>query len=156
MGWWTTAELADALGWAAAALTLLTFVSGEMRRLRLLALAANAAFIGYGALAGLLPVLALHLTLVPVNLWRLNQTYRSTRYSTVQTKSPLPRRPRSWAQSRRARRVHRAQGGPPPACGKPQRAGGRPSPRRSIGVPTAQHGGCSHAGLGGVVGDRGS
>ena len=35
----------QALGWAAALLTLLTFFSADMRRLRLLALAANAAFI---------------------------------------------------------------------------------------------------------------
>ena len=55
----------QALGWAAA---MLTFVCDDMRRLRLLALAANAAFIAYGTAADLLPVLALHLTLVPANL----------------------------------------------------------------------------------------
>ena len=61
------------LGWLAAGLTLATFACRDMRRLRLLALAANAAFIAYGAAANLLPVLMLHLALVPVNLWRLNQ-----------------------------------------------------------------------------------
>lgn len=66
------------LGWTAAVLTLATFVCRDMRRLRLLALAANAAFIAYGATAQLLPVLMLHLALVPVNLWRLNQAFRGT------------------------------------------------------------------------------
>jgi hypothetical protein len=124
MGSLTPDRLADVLGWCAAVLTLLTFVSGEMRRLRLLALAANAAFIGYGALAGLLPVLALHLALVPVNLWRLNQTLRRTREQPIRTASPLqrrPRRPRSWAQTRRDRRVPRARGSRPPASEPPPR-----------------------------------
>lgn len=66
----------EVLGWAAAGLTLLTFVCRDMRRLRLLALAANAAFIAYGATTHLLPVLTLHLALVPVNLWRLSQALR--------------------------------------------------------------------------------
>jgi hypothetical protein len=39
---------------------------------RPLAVATNVAFIGYGALAALPPVLALHL-LLPVNLWRWAQ-----------------------------------------------------------------------------------
>jgi hypothetical protein len=64
------------LGWLAAALTLVTFICRDMCRPRLLALAANAAFIGYGAATQLLPVLMLHLALVPVNLWRLNQAFR--------------------------------------------------------------------------------
>jgi len=67
---------APAWGWAAAALTLLTFLSQDMRRLRALALAANAAFIAYGVAAQLWPVLVLHLVLVPVNLWRLGQALR--------------------------------------------------------------------------------
>jgi len=70
---------ADVLGWSAASLTLLTFFSGDMLRLRALALAANATFISYGLLAGLAPVLALHLVLVPVNLWRLVQLQRIMR-----------------------------------------------------------------------------
>ncbi|MBL8331099.1 MAG: hypothetical protein JNJ71_19840 [Rubrivivax sp.] len=72
----TSPFLIELLGWAAALLTLLTFACHDMRRLRLLALAANAAFIAYGALAELLPVLALHMALVPVNLRRLAQTLR--------------------------------------------------------------------------------
>lgn len=71
----------DLMGWVAALLTLLTFACHDMRRLRLLALGANATFIAYGALSHLLPVLVMHLALVPVNLWRLVQTLRA----------PLPR-----------------------------------------------------------------
>ena len=60
-------------GWIASAFTLATFASCQGRTLRLCALAANAAFIVYGATAHLWPVLVLHATLVPINLWRLSQ-----------------------------------------------------------------------------------
>jgi hypothetical protein len=63
----------DVVGWMAAALTLVTFVCRDMRRLRLAAIGANLAFICYGSAAGLWPVLALHLALTPLNLWRLQQ-----------------------------------------------------------------------------------
>jgi hypothetical protein len=36
------------------------------------------AFIAYGALAGLVPVMALHLLLVPINALRLIQALRSS------------------------------------------------------------------------------
>lgn len=78
----------EALGWAAALLTMLTFISADMRRLRLLALVANAAFITYGSMAHLPPVIALHLALVPVNLWRLNQAFR--RGASTGSMVPLP------------------------------------------------------------------
>lgn len=61
----------EVLGWVAAALTLATFVCRDMLRLRVLALAANMAFIGYGLGIGLWPVVTLHLLLVPINLRRL-------------------------------------------------------------------------------------
>jgi CRP/FNR family transcriptional regulator, cyclic AMP receptor protein len=70
--------LHDILGWAAAALTLLAFTCNDMLRLRYSALAANAAFIAYGLAAQLWPVLALHFVLVPINVWRLVQTHRTT------------------------------------------------------------------------------
>lgn len=66
----------DYLGWMAAGLTLLTFASAEPRRLRIMALTANLAFMAYGASAGLVPVLALHAALLPINLWRLLQAVR--------------------------------------------------------------------------------
>lgn len=67
---------ADLAGWIAAALMLCTFVSCEARIMRPLAVATNLAFIAYGVLAALPPVLALHLLLLPINLWRLAQAYR--------------------------------------------------------------------------------
>jgi CRP/FNR family transcriptional regulator, cyclic AMP receptor protein len=63
----------DILGWAAAALMVATFSCREARCLRPLAVATNLAFVAYGATAGLLPVLALHLLLLPINVWRWAQ-----------------------------------------------------------------------------------
>lgn len=63
----------DLAGWSAAALTMCTFVCQDMRRLRVLAIGANVAFVTYGSIADLTPVLALHLALAPINLWRLLQ-----------------------------------------------------------------------------------
>lgn len=51
-----------------------TFSCVQTVALRLCALAANAAFIAYGASAGLWPVLALHTALLPINLMRLLQS----------------------------------------------------------------------------------
>ncbi len=104
----------EALGWTASLLTLLTFICADMRRLRLLALAANAAFIAYGSAAELLPVLVLHLSLVPVNLWRLNQAFsRRERAVNGRTESTLRpgRRPSGWNAKRRSARVGRRQAG---------------------------------------------
>jgi hypothetical protein len=81
----------DILGWLAAGLTLACFASGDMLRLRLLALAANAAFAAYGWHADLLPVLALHLVLAPVNAWRLAQLLRARRSERLSPASSSPR-----------------------------------------------------------------
>ena len=118
---------AEWLGWAAAGLTLATFICCDMRRLRLLALAANAAFIAYGAVAQLLPVLMLHLALVPVNLWRLNEAFRGEprppalprREAFAPGKPVRRRRPRSWRASFRAAQAIVADGQPAPAAGAP-------------------------------------
>ena len=64
-------DLNNALGWLAASLMLLTFWCRDVARLRRVAILANLAFIGYGLSAGLLPVLCLHLVLLPINLRRL-------------------------------------------------------------------------------------
>lgn len=58
----------QASGFLAASLVLLTFCMQSMVWLRLIALLSNVAFLAYAAPLGLLPVLALHLLLVPVNL----------------------------------------------------------------------------------------
>ncbi len=61
------------VGAAAAALVLLTFTTRDMRTLRLIAICSNVAFIVYGALDWLPPILVLHLTLLPLNVLRLAQ-----------------------------------------------------------------------------------
>jgi uncharacterized delta-60 repeat protein len=58
------------LGWLAAGLMVATFSCREARAMRPLAVATNLAFIGYGVAASLVPVLTLHLLLLPINLWR--------------------------------------------------------------------------------------
>ena len=64
----TTSNL---IGLIASTLVLLTFVMKDMRRLRFIAIFSNIAFIAYGVLAWLPPVLCLHLILLPLNLLRL-------------------------------------------------------------------------------------
>ena len=71
------------LGWVAACLTLGTFACADGLRLRVAALSANAAFVAYGSMAGLMPVLVLHLALIPINLWRLTGVLRSLRAASV-------------------------------------------------------------------------
>jgi hypothetical protein len=64
----------DVLGYVASATVLATFCMTTMLHLRLLAIASNILFIGFGAFAHIHPVLVLHLILLPVNLARLMQT----------------------------------------------------------------------------------
>ena len=45
--------------------------------MRVVAIASNVAFIAYGALAGISPVLLLHVVLLPVNMLRLSESVRS-------------------------------------------------------------------------------
>ncbi len=66
----------DAIGWAASALMLLTFSCERAASLRSCAIAANIAFIAYGWIAGIPPVMALHLLLLPINVFRLLQELR--------------------------------------------------------------------------------
>jgi len=61
----------DATGYLAAALVLAAFCMQDMVALRCMAIASNLAFIAYGVLADLGPVLVLHLLLLPVNVLRL-------------------------------------------------------------------------------------
>jgi hypothetical protein len=69
--------LIDVVGYLAAGLVLATFCTRSMGRLRLIALVSNVAFITYGYLANLTPVLVLHTILLPVNTYRLGQLYWS-------------------------------------------------------------------------------
>jgi hypothetical protein len=60
-------------GFIASGLALLTFLMHDMRLLRTVAIFSNVAFILYRALNWLLPVLALHLLLLPLNVLRLSR-----------------------------------------------------------------------------------
>jgi hypothetical protein len=64
-------------GYLACALVFATFCMRGLFPLRLLAVASNVAFIVYAAMDGLMPVLLLHATLLPLNLWRGLQVLRT-------------------------------------------------------------------------------
>src|SRR5215469_9738619 len=64
------------IGYLASTLVLCTFLAKTMMPLRVVALGSNVAFITYGALLHLYPVLALHVILLPVNAWRLREIFQ--------------------------------------------------------------------------------
>lgn len=66
----------DYIGYLASALVLLTFCARTMIPLRVIALGSNIAFITYSGLLHLYPILALHCTLLPLNVWRLAEILR--------------------------------------------------------------------------------
>jgi hypothetical protein len=117
---------ADLAGWSAAALTLATFVCRDMLFLRALAICANAAFITYGAVSWLMPVLVLHLALAPVNAWRLLELIARRRErgtSALTQPAPESRAAGPAPAERRAARVHLA------ACSSSMR---RSRPRQGV------------------------
>jgi len=61
----------DAIGYLAASLVLAAFWMRSLGALRCVAIASNLAFIAYGYLGDLTPVLLLHVLLLPVNVLRL-------------------------------------------------------------------------------------
>lgn len=63
--------MTDLAGYLASTMVLLTFMTKDMRLLRVLGIFSNISFITYGALAWLPPVFCLHLLLLPVNVLRL-------------------------------------------------------------------------------------
>jgi hypothetical protein len=79
-------NLPDMSGYIASTLVLLTFVAKDMRLLRTTAIFSNIAFITYGAIAWLPPVLLLHLVLLPLNIARLAEIISSP---TVQSQGAL-------------------------------------------------------------------
>jgi hypothetical protein len=66
----------EPIGYLASALVLATFCMRDMVALRCMAVASNIAFIAYGGLADLGPVLALHLLLLPINVMHLRRAAR--------------------------------------------------------------------------------
>jgi hypothetical protein len=71
--------LAEGLGYLAAALVFAAFYMRTMVPLRLVAIASNVAFLGYGLGFALWPVAVLHGLLLPLNLLRLAQIRRMLR-----------------------------------------------------------------------------
>jgi len=63
----------DLFGWIAGALVLATFCLRTMIPLRCVAIASNLAFIAYGLMASALPIVVLHLALLPMNALRLRE-----------------------------------------------------------------------------------
>jgi hypothetical protein len=78
----------DFLGYAAAGLVLITFLAQSMTTLRAIAIASNVLFIAYAVAAGLLPVLALHTLLLPLNAWRLWQASRERQHPIAERLEP--------------------------------------------------------------------
>jgi hypothetical protein len=72
-------NLSQISGYAASALVLLTFIAKDMRVLRSVAIFSNLAFIAYGTIEWLPPVLFLHMALLPLNIVRLAEIVRANR-----------------------------------------------------------------------------
>lgn len=70
---WPPGFSGDPIGYVASGLVLLTFTMKSMRPLRIAAISSNFAFIYYAIVAGVTPVLILHLVLLPMNVFRLLQ-----------------------------------------------------------------------------------
>src|SRR5262245_59735335 len=81
--------LSDIAGYVAATMVLLTFLTKDMRLLRILAIFSNIAFVIYGMLVWLPPVFCLHLLLLPINALRLCEmlTTQSSRLPIALSKS---------------------------------------------------------------------
>jgi CRP/FNR family transcriptional regulator, cyclic AMP receptor protein len=69
----------ETFGYLGALMTLTTFSMKTMVHLRMVGIVSNLAFIAYGVLGHVYPVLLLHLALLPLNLWRLRQLLQLTR-----------------------------------------------------------------------------
>lgn len=69
----------ETFGYLGALMTLTTFSMKTMVHLRMVGIVSNVAFIAYGVLGHVYPVLLLHLTLLPLNAWRLRQLLQLTR-----------------------------------------------------------------------------
>jgi hypothetical protein len=86
--------LTIALGYLAASLVLATFCAKRMVSLRSIAIASNLAFIGYGYLDSLWPILILHVVMLPINIVRCSQSMRAS-CSVAEAETAMPRCNRS-------------------------------------------------------------
>lgn len=78
-----TLSLTALVGYFAASLVFATFCTKRMVTLRALAITSNVAFIGYGYLSELWPILILHAALLPVNIHRLRREVLLQRPSSI-------------------------------------------------------------------------
>jgi hypothetical protein len=95
--WIARDELCQCAGYLASALVLATFAMKNMRLLRITAILSNIAFITYGALQWLPPVIGLHVLLLPINLVRLIELHRAGRNGQPHQLSWAARSPQSCA-----------------------------------------------------------
>jgi hypothetical protein len=86
-------NLSEVSGYVASTLVVFTFVAKDMRLLRTIAIFSNLAFIAYGTIEWLPPVLFLHLVLLPLNIVRLAEVVRATRSASDSWV------PKLWAQT---------------------------------------------------------
>lgn len=69
----------ELIGYVGALLVFLAFWMRRMVPLRIVAIGSNVAFLGYGLATGATPVWVLHVVLLPLNLWRLQERLRILR-----------------------------------------------------------------------------
>ena len=77
----------SAIGFIASGLVLATFGMKDMVNLRIVAICSNIAFIMYGFVLDLPPVLILHVMLLPLNGWRLMGVLKQRSAMTVDQRS---------------------------------------------------------------------
>jgi hypothetical protein len=90
----------DGIGFAAAGLVFATFCMRSMSALRWVAIVSNLAFIAYGYLGNLAPVLLLHLLLLPINICRLAQLRQRRTGAALTPCIRAPLRSRSFCRSK--------------------------------------------------------
>jgi CRP/FNR family cyclic AMP-dependent transcriptional regulator len=82
-------HVAEGVGYVASLLVFLTFYTKTLVPLRIVGICSNFAFIGYGFIGALYPVLILHLILLPLNILRLREMLRLTKQVRAATQSDL-------------------------------------------------------------------
>ena len=92
----------EPIGYLASLLVLATFCMRDMVALRLLAITSNVAFIAYGALADIYPVLLLHVVLLPVNVLRIAESWTRSLPRSAGTEPLHPARRVTRRRHRRA------------------------------------------------------
>ena len=98
----------DALGYSAALLVLLTFSLRSITALRSAAIISNLLFIAYALASSSTPILVLHTTLLPLNIWRLLEMRSNHRPAVFNPPGPAKSRaphPRRRLPAPRVRRV---------------------------------------------------